>query len=266
MSDPAEPAYREGAPPADLAGPVACLWRARVGGRRAAVLPDGCTDLLWCSGPGEPRLIVAGPDTGPVPVTFSPGTRVLGIRFRPGVAPAAFGLPADELSDGRPELADVWSESGAVRHLTEVLATTPDADRPAVLAAAVRARLAAAPPVDPLVGPVLTGLAGGGPWPVRGLARRVGLSERQLHRRCRAAFGYGPKTLDRVLRLQRFLRLAAIGSAGPADLALAAGYADQAHLGHECRALTGSTPAALVTERGRGPVSDPDKTARRGAA
>jgi transcriptional regulator GlxA family with amidase domain len=78
------------------------------------------------------------------------------------------------------------------------------------------------------------------------LAARAGLSERQLHRRCVGAFGYGAKTLDRVLRLQRFL---ALGRAAPraslAELAVAAGYADQAHLGHDCRALAGATPGDL---------------------
>ena len=36
---------------------------------------------------------------------------------------------------------------------------------------------------------------------------------------------------------------------------MAAGYADQAHLGHDCRALASATPGELR------PVSDPDKTA-----
>jgi transcriptional regulator GlxA family with amidase domain len=78
------------------------------------------------------------------------------------------------------------------------------------------------------------------------LALRAGLSERQVHRRCVAAFGYGAKTLDRVLRLQRFLALGrSRPEAGLAELAAAAGYADQSHLGHDCRSLAGATPAAL---------------------
>ena len=79
------------------------------------------------------------------------------------------------------------------------------------------------------------------------LARQAGLSERQLHRRCVPAFGYGPKTLDRILRLQRFLALGrAEPGAGLARLAADAGYADQAHLGRDCRALAGATPAQLL--------------------
>jgi methylphosphotriester-DNA--protein-cysteine methyltransferase len=79
----------------------------------------------------------------------------------------------------------------------------------------------------------------------------VGLSERQLRRRVHAAAGYGPKTLQRVLRFRRFVRM--LDAAGePPDLASAAvqaGYADQAHLTRECSALSGLTPAALARVR-----------------
>src|SRR5438477_168260 len=39
------------------------------------------------------------------------------------------------------------------------------------------------------------------------VADEVGLSPRQLRRRCHAAVGYGPKTLQRVLRFRRFVSL-----------------------------------------------------------
>ncbi|HJZ09287.1 MAG TPA: helix-turn-helix domain-containing protein, partial [Trebonia sp.] len=83
------------------------------------------------------------------------------------------------------------------------------------------------------------------------IAGQVGLSERQLRRRVHAAAGYGPKTLQRVLRFRRFVRM--LDAAGePPDLASAAvqaGYADQAHLTRECSALSGLTPAALARVR-----------------
>jgi methylphosphotriester-DNA--protein-cysteine methyltransferase len=84
------------------------------------------------------------------------------------------------------------------------------------------------------------------------VAGDVGLSMRQLRRRCHAAAGYGPKTLQRVLRFQRFVRMLD-AAAGPTDLASAAataGYADQAHLTRECAAFSGLTPAALARIRG----------------
>ena len=76
------------------------------------------------------------------------------------------------------------------------------------------------------------------------IAGRAGLSERQLHRRCLDAFGYGLKTLARIRRMTRAVSL--IGAGTPAaDAAYRAGYADQAHLGREVKALTGVPPSAF---------------------
>jgi AraC-like DNA-binding protein len=80
---------------------------------------------------------------------------------------------------------------------------------------------------------------------VRSAAGRSGLSERQLHRRCLPLFGYGPKTLARVLRFDRALALARAGRPF-ADVASSAGYADQAHLSREVRALAGVPLRALA--------------------
>ena len=83
------------------------------------------------------------------------------------------------------------------------------------------------------------------------VAAEVGLSLRQLRRRCHAVVSYGPKTLQRVLRFRRFV---ARVDAHPdvldlAAIAAEAGYADQAHLTRECARLAGLTPAALVRQR-----------------
>jgi AraC-like DNA-binding protein len=72
-----------------------------------------------------------------------------------------------------------------------------------------------------------------------------GIGARQLRRRFADAVGYGPKTLQRILRFQRFLLLAE-DTQNLARLALEAGYADQAHLTRECRRLSGLPPAALL--------------------
>jgi transcriptional regulator GlxA family with amidase domain len=80
------------------------------------------------------------------------------------------------------------------------------------------------------------------------LARELATSERTLRRRCHEAFGYGPKTLARILRFQRFLSLARKTSAATlAALAAQAGYSDQAHLCREARVLSGHAPSALLS-------------------
>jgi transcriptional regulator GlxA family with amidase domain len=84
---------------------------------------------------------------------------------------------------------------------------------------------------------------------VDAVASAVGLSARELRRRFPTHVGYGPKALHRVLRFRRFLDRAPDLVAGRASLASAAaeaGYADQSHLGRDCRRLSGSSPAALV--------------------
>ncbi len=84
---------------------------------------------------------------------------------------------------------------------------------------------------------------------VASVSRTLATSERQLLRWFRAAVGYGPKTLDRVLRFQRFLSRAPVIARGEdslAGLAAELGYADQAHLSRESVALSGLTPGELV--------------------
>jgi AraC-like DNA-binding protein len=279
------PGYAEWAPPEALRGPVACLWVSitpepadRVGqadeadqaasanpaARSGLVLPDACSDLIWEQGVGA---YVAGPDTGPARPMIKAGTVIVGVRFRPSAGGQVLKTPLSEIANQRVPLADLLPP--AARRLPPTLDPEEAADRvlaitgalvvdgtpdPAMARAAVLLR-------DPAVR-------------AEAVAAEVGLSERQFRRRSQAAAGYGPKTLQRVLRFHRFVRLldAAPGPAPPAppapyappvpgraappappDLAALAarvGYADQAHLTRECSALSGLTPARLAQVRG----------------
>ncbi|WP_404190033.1 helix-turn-helix domain-containing protein [Streptomyces tauricus] len=237
--------YRERA--SRLAGAV--VWtRTAVPGDAAPVLPDGCMDLLWTEG----RLFVAGPDTrayvsgsgSDVPGSGAGGARrYAGVRFFPGSAPSCLGVPAHELRDRRVDLAELW-DAGQVRRLTERVDAA--ADPAAALEAVAVRRAADAEPPDPRLRAVVAALSTG--WSVASTAERVGWSERQLHRRALAAFGYGPKTLGRVLRLQRALALAR-GGVGAAEVAVVAGYADQAHLARDVRELAGVPLGVLLRAR-----------------
>ncbi len=227
-------AYRER--PSRYEGAV--LWTKTVDGRGSAlpVLPDGCMDLIWMAG----RLVVAGPDTRAHHLRMSVGGRYVGVRFFPGTAPALLGVSARELRDQRVDLAQLWP-SAAVRSLVGRLG---DADDPAaVLEGIVLRRAAGAEPADPLLRRVVGALTAG--WPVAAVAEAAGLGERTLHRRSLDAFGYGPKTLARVLRMQRALA-SARGGVPLADTATLAGFADQAHLSREVRALAGMPLSELL--------------------
>ena len=80
---------------------------------------------------------------------------------------------------------------------------------------------------------------------VAATADLLGVGARQLHRRSLAAFGYGPKTLARILRLRRALDLARTGLPY-AETAVRAGYADQPHLAREVKELSGRTLGELL--------------------
>jgi AraC-like DNA-binding protein len=243
--------YREARPAPELAPHLLCRWVHVIPQGPAlpvVVVPDGCVDLLWAGG----RLVVAGPDVTAAHPVLPPGDPVVAVRFRPGAAMRWLGLPMSEITGRQVDLQELrpWARDLAGRIGEARMA----AERMARLEAGL-ARIA------PQIGPPVPEMALAFRWLGRGpeeaglaaLRDRLGISERSLRRRCHEAFGYGPKTLDRILRFQRFLRLAAAGEeAGLSALAAAAGYADQAHLTREARRLCGLTPAAILGQLAAG--------------
>lgn len=234
--------YCEWQPPAALRPVVSCLWAQLTpdgADRHGLVLPDACTDLVWEQGRGA---FVAGPDTGPVPTRMTAGTVMVGVRFQPAAGGPALGVPLSELRDQRVALADL--RRGDARRLPGTL----DPDTALARALDVTASLVAGHPADPELTWAVS-LLRDPRARVEDVAAEVGLSRRQLRRRCHAAVGYGPKTLQRVLRFRRFVSRIDAGAADLAVIAAEAGYADQAHLTRECGQLAGLTPAALARQR-----------------
>lgn len=214
--------------------PGAVVWTRTADGESARILPDGCMDLIWVEG----ELIVAGPDTKAHDGTSEAGTRYVAVRFAPGTAPGFLGVPAKELVDSRVALRELWS-AGRARRLADRVSRAAD---PARALEDEVARLYDLPP-DGVVRQVVHGVRRGIGVPA--LAGSVGLSERQLYRRCLDAFGYGPKMLDRVLRMNLALDRARTGLP-LAEVAARTGYADQAHFTRDVKALTGVPPRILL--------------------
>jgi len=214
----------------------AVLWSQTAGASGGLILPDGCMDLIWL----DDELIVAGPDTRATTATGYVKAGYAGLRFAPGTGPSVFGLPAIELRDQRVPLGDLWP-GPVFRRVSQQLAEAED--KGAALEQVAAERLRDAPPPDPICRAVAADLSRG--RSVAAAAHDIGLSDRQLHRRSLAAFGYGPKMLARVLRLQQALDLARRGVA-PATVAAMTGYADQSHLAREVRALAGVTLGVLL--------------------
>ena len=150
--------------------------------------------------------MVAGPATGP-------GDRAARAAHDRGRRAPAPGRRRRVL--GPPASALVGPRHAASRHLGPDPLSAPIAEQGSIEArlaaaeAALAARLADAGPPDRSIAAATRWLARHPAGRIEDLARLLEIGPRQLHRRFVAAVGYGPKTLQRVLRLQRVLALAA---------------------------------------------------------
>lgn len=226
--------YREVAPPADLAPYVACTWtRVVASAHREPVIPDACADIIVVA---DHPAHLAGPADRAEWITLDSGTTVTGLRFRPGAAADVLRADMRDLRNTHTDLVDIV---GASAH---DLARDLDRDHPErALLAWVRARLAR--PRTQTVHDLARVFAA--TPSVDDATALLGWSPRRLHRHVTATCGYGPKLLQRILRLQRALRLA-FARTPLAAVASAAGYADQAHMTREFVDLTGLPPTAYL--------------------
>ena len=242
--------YREAAPGRGAAAVVACRWAGSGGWARSLrLLPDGCADVVW---DGE-ALHVVGALPAAARLAVGAETRNVGLRLRPGAAGAVLGCPASDLPAAPVRLDAVWGQDA--RRLEGRLAAASVRSGSAAVAGlhrlleeAVVSRLGRSGAPDPAV-VAAADLLRRPTASVDAVAAAVGWSPRELRRRFPAHAGLGPKALHRVLRFRRFvghLPAVATGRTSLATVAARCGYADQSHLGRECRRLSGSTPAGLV--------------------
>lgn len=176
--------YQEFPPPAGLAGLVDCFWRSEsapgpANGPAAPpvshrVLPDNRTDILWQD---SGAAFFVGMMSTWFDVPAERRVRTVAVRFRAGAAGLFLGgLPLDGLRDGRADLDQLWGRSEAER-LGDALWSVArnDAERLALLADALYARLALASPGARAATALATSLASrAGTAPVPGAASSPG--------------------------------------------------------------------------------------------
>lgn len=238
--------YEEMSPPAALADHFRCAWIHDIGRAPAcdiAVVPDGCCDIIWT---GE-ELMVVGPDRTAAFPMLTDRMRITGMRFRPGSAFSWLGVPLSEIVGRTLPLNDLWGK--AARDIGQRMADCrSDRQRLSTLCRALEQRSANARSLPPEMRAAFD-LLSRQRETILHLSKELGLSERSLRRRCHEIFGYGPKTLERILRFQRLL---ALGQRSPettlAALAIDTGYADQAHMTREVRLLSGLTPREILQQ------------------
>jgi AraC-like DNA-binding protein len=234
--------WLEHAPSADAAQVVDCTWTG-IGGFDHSVMlaPDGCVDIVW----DGVRLAAVPPRASGFRRRVCATSVNVGLRLACGWAGALLG-PALRMSPGRDiDLGVLWEGFGA-EAASRLRAAGPEAAR-AILEAVVEERLSDRPPPPAPVLEVISLLREDSRLRLDSLPRRLGTSSRTLRRQITRATGLAPKALQRVLRFQA-MRLRLERGAGVQSSALLSadlGFADQAHMTRECRAMTGRTPSGL---------------------
>lgn len=263
--------YREFRPAAALGAEIECYWS--IGGAPEIdapierILPDGCVEAIFHldepfrefaedgRSRRQPANLVVGPATRFLLIQPPSRVRTVGIRFRPAGARFLLPIPMHTIAGRSAPIDDLLGPAG--RRLRESAGDAADAEG-AVSALERemldRLRLRPSPTgarIGSMVGAILRSR---GRLPVAELARRAGLSARQIERRFLDEVGLTAKALSRLARFQAVMG-AATGRADRtsfdwAGLAFDCGYSDQAHLIREFREFSGETPRSLQRSQG----------------
>jgi AraC-like DNA-binding protein len=185
----------------------------------------------------------AGLFAGPVHIASDGAAECVQVDFTPHGAFRVFGGAVTDLAARMVDIGDVLGREGRLLH--ERLAESPGwAERFDLVEAFLMRRLRHDPSRE--IGHAYRLIArAAGRVRMAELAREIGWSRKHLADRFRAEIGLGPKVVARIMRFENACRLAR--GAGPGEWALIAadaGYADQAHLVREFRALAGERPGS----------------------
>lgn len=235
--------FRESIPRPLLRQHFQSIWTNRFSNidTRALILPDGFVHLRWL----DARLSIRGPHRSARMENLRQGALAIGFKFRPGAASRWLNGPVSTFAEMRIPLEEIWGT-----HVRTIAEWAGEAKTEAGIVNRVEIGLERfardLPSPDGEAQHMLSLLDSKAEGEIH-IASSLGVSVRTFRRRCGELFGYSPKTLERILRFQRFLRLLR-GSMGTdlVDCALQAGYADQPHLSREARRICGLSPRMIV--------------------
>ena len=234
--------YFELAPPTHLAEAVECFWTMESGESFChRVLPDGCADIIFTRDSGKASLMAVGTMTQFADFQIPPKQLTVGMRFRPGMWTAHFGVPSPEITDRLLPLEDLWGARGRA-----LLMQMADAASPQHCAALLSRALRPSPTRTPLQRALAWMETNAGCVSLDEVASHAGLSVRQFRRNCVQQAGVSPKLLARVLRFRKALGQVRAQAGEHAGLAADCGYFDQSHFIAEFQRFAGKTPAAYL--------------------
>jgi AraC-like DNA-binding protein len=239
---------------------IRCYFHIRVDSGEFHFPADGCPGLLinlkdpFLLGFHRARLdqfhgcrLFGSPTRNMLTRHVTGQTELLAVKFRPGQLPRFFDLPANELTDTCVSIQHLWGIFG--RELQERFLEAKNLQQLIhLLDDALINRLTRKTDHDSRIFAALQTIFDcHGQVQIMQLASRLNLGRRQFERRFGAAVGLPPKRMCRIVRfLNVFSTLQATPRPDWADLAIASGYSDQAHLIRECNYFTGRSPVAYL--------------------
>lgn len=211
------------------------------------VPPDGSTSIAAAYGGGKlVQLIASGPRLDPFVVPATPGSHYWGVRCRPESGCLVLGTRSETLTNRSQPLTLLAPALAA--GISEALVTAGNfSDAVTAMDRIFTDHLAGVEAPDPLVREAVDRLvAQGADLSIGALAVELQASERTLRRRFRIATGLTPKQFARIYRFRSAaMTLLEEQHPGWSRVASGTGFADQAHMIHEFKQLTGLTPEKL---------------------
>jgi AraC-like DNA-binding protein len=203
------------------------LWR---------IPPDANPYLIFtASASGQPRARcrLVGPCSTFLDIPVGGRVYTCGVRLRPGVLRLLVRLPASELTNEALPIEEVFAARG-LQLLDQLGEPTSWDQAPVRMAEFLRRELTRHDSFRPLpihrVGSVDE------------LAGNVGCATRTLHHRVTQDIGFSPKLWLRIERLHRAIASSIARIKPWAEIATSCGFADQAHMVREFKALLGESP------------------------
>lgn len=189
----------------------------------------------------------AGLFAGPAVIDSFGASACIQVNFTPQGARRFFGLPMHELT-GQLVPLDGLLGDGAGRLRQRLGDESCWQRRLDIAEAFVYRRLDEQAAPSPAIHRALQRLsASEGAVRISDIASELDWSRKHLAQRFREEIGLSPKTIARMMRFHRVLRLARAGTPRWADIAAECAYADQAHLVREFVEFAGETPSGWAS-------------------
>ncbi len=251
-------------PPAHLEPFVDCVWllAASKGSgdpEPEIVLPDGKTELVVHFGDAflklegdtyerQARVLMSGQLTERIMLKPTGEIGVVSIRFKAAGAARFFDVPYDKLVDRVVDFAEFEPAFSAAIHDRIARCESHD-ERLAAMIAVLEERLTQESREDIFIRQACQHIVRSeGDYSAQDLVKLIGYSERQLERKFKRQVGITPKTLSRIVRLQKFLAMTKeTNTLTLADAAAACGYYDQSHFIRDFTKFSGVSPMKYLS-------------------